>query len=283
MTRDFTDRYGAAATPLDERSIGLRETVVDILEASRRGHLGSSLSLVEIIRVLYDDILRFDPQRPDWNERDRFILSKGHGCLALYVMLADKGFFPRRELFRFCADGAILGGHPDHVKVPGVEASTGSLGHGASIAVGMALHARKSGGRQRVLVALGDGECNEGSVWEAAMSASKHRLSNLTFIVDYNKCQSYGPTRDVQELEPFADKWASFGCAVREVDGHDLSQLRGAFSRLPFEQSKPNAVICHTAKGKGIPVAEFNAAYHHKSKITDDDLYSYRRALGEYL
>lgn len=282
MPHSFVDSHGAAATPLDRRSKQLRETVLEILAASRRGHLGATFSLIEIIRVLYDDILRFDAQRPDWSERDRFVLSKGHGCLALYVMLADKGFFPREELLQFCADDGILGGHPDHLKVPGVEASTGSLGHGASIAVGMALHARKARGSQRVLVALGDGECNEGSVWEAAMCASKHRLSNLTFIIDYNKCQSYGPTRNVQDLEPFAEKWTSFGCAVREVDGHDVSRLRAVFSALPFEGHKPNAIICHTVKGKGIPVAEFNSAYHHKSQITDDELRSYYRALGAY-
>ena len=270
------------ATPLDVRSKELRETVLEILATSRRGHLGSTFSLIEIIRVLYDDILRFDSKRPDWPGRDRFILSKGHGCLALYVLLADKGFFPRERLMEFCADGGMLGGHPDHLKVPGVEASTGSLGHGASIGVGMALHARRVGSKHRVLVALGDGECNEGSVWEAAMCAGKHKLSNLTFIVDYNKCQSYGATHEVQELEPFAEKWKSFGCAVREVDGHDVIDLRSVFKSLPFESGKPNAIICHTVKGKGIPVAEFNSAYHHKSQISDDDLSAYRRALGDY-
>ncbi|MFT5442336.1 MAG: transketolase [Myxococcota bacterium] len=270
------------ATPLDERSKALRESVIDILGASRRGHLGSTFSLIEIIRVLYDDILQIDPSHPNAADRDRFILSKGHGCLALYVLLADKGFFPRERLAEFCADGGMLGGHPDHLKVPGVEASTGSLGHGASIGVGMALHAQKRGANHRVFVALGDGECNEGSVWEAAMCASKHGLSNLTFIVDYNKCQSYGATIDVQDLEPFGDKWRSFGCAVQEVDGHNLDALRDAFTESSIGGDRPNTVICHTVKGKGIPVAEFNAAYHHKSQISDEDLASYRSALGAY-
>lgn len=269
-------------TPLDARSKALRESVLDIFGSSRRGHLGSTFSLIEILRVLYDDVLRVDPARPSWESRDRLILSKGHGCLALYVMLADKGFFPKEALSSFCADGSILGGHPDHLKVPGVEASTGSLGHGASIGVGMALHARKASADHRVFVVLGDGECNEGSVWEAAMCASKHRLNNLTFIVDYNKCQSYGSTREVQDLEPFADKWKSFGCGVNEVDGHDLYKLRAVLSALPFKNDKPNAIICHTVKGKGIPVAEFNPAYHHKSQITDEDIASYRNALATY-
>lgn len=270
------------ATPLDARSKQLRAGVLDIFGSSRRGHLGSTFSLIEILRVLYDDVLRFDADRPAWDERDRFILSKGHGCLALYVMLADKGFFPHEELAKFCAAEGILGGHPDHLKVPGVEASTGSLGHGASIGVGMALHARRTKSRHRVIVLLGDGECNEGSVWEAAMSASKHGLSNLTFVVDYNKCQSYGPTRDVQSLEPFADKWRSFGCAVQEVDGHDVAFLRTTFSSLPFDSHRPNVVIAHTVKGKGIPEAEFNSAYHHKSQMTDEEISGYRDALGAY-
>lgn len=269
-------------TPLDARSKALRGTLLDILASSRRGHLGSTLSLIEIIRVLYDDILRFDSKRPEWSDRDRFILSKGHGCLALYILLADKGFFPRERLLEFCTDGAMLGGHPDHLRIPGVEASTGSLGHGASIGVGMALHARRAQRHHRILVLLGDGECNEGSIWEAAMSAGKHRLSNLTFIIDYNKCQSYGSTHEVQDLEPFAAKWKNFGCAVREVDGHDVSDLRSVFSSLPFEKGRPNAIICHTVKGKGIPDAEFNSAYHHKSPISDEDLASYRSAIGSY-
>lgn len=271
------------ATPLDARSKALRHDVLEIFDSSRRGHLGSTFSLIEIMRVLYDDILRFDPARPDWDERDRFILSKGHGCMALYVVLADKGFFPRSELAKFCAPDGILGGHPDHRKVPGVEASTGSLGHGASIAVGMALHARSRGAAHRVISVLGDGECNEGSVWEAAMSAGKYGLSNLTFVVDYNKCQSYGSTRSVQDLEPFADKWRSFGCAVREVDGHDVEALRSTFEALPFDAgARPNVVIAHTVKGKGIPVAEFNTAYHHKSGMNDEELAGYRAALEAY-
>jgi len=270
------------ATPLDERSKALRNDVLEIFESSRRGHIGSTFSLIEILRVLYDDILRVDPERPDWKERDRLILSKGHGCLALYVVLADKGFFPREELARFCAPDGILGGHPDHRKVPGVEASTGSLGHGASIGVGMALHAQRAKASQRVVVVLGDGECNEGSVWEAAMCAGKYRLSNLTFVVDYNKCQSYGPTRDVQDLEPFADKWQSFGCAVQEVDGHDVRGLRATFKALPFDGNLPNVVIAHTVKGKGIPEAEFNTAYHHKSSMKDEEIAGYRAALGAY-
>ena len=173
---------GAAA--LDQRSRDLRRLIVRGLEGGGRGHIGSSMSLVEILRVLYDDVLRFKPDEPKWPERDRMILSKGHGCLALYVMLADKGFIPPETLDTFCRRDSILGGHPEAGKIPGVEASTGALGHGLSVGVGMALAARMQGRDSRVFVVMGDGEINEGSVWEAALSAGKHGLSNLTAIVD---------------------------------------------------------------------------------------------------
>jgi transketolase len=260
------------ATRLDRRSKDLRRDVVVALQAARRGHVGSAYSLIEILRVLYDDVLRFDPARPDWSGRDRCILSKGHGCLALYAILADKGFFPKDELGKFCAADGILGGHPDANKVPGVEASTGALGHGLSIGIGFALHARHAATGARTFVVLGDGECNEGSVWEAAMCAGKHGLDNLVAVVDYNKHQSYASTREVQDLEPFADKWRSFGFAVREVDGHDLDTLRDAFRSAPFEPGKPSAVICHTVKGKGVAFAENNMQWHHKNKVTDAEV-----------
>lgn len=258
---------------LDARSIDLRRIIVRVLEASRRGHLGSAFSLVEILRVLYDDVLRYDPKNPQWPYRDRCILSKGHGCLALYVILAEKGFFPRSELWKFCESDGILGGHPEH-KVPGVEVSTGSLGHGLSIGIGFALNARYEKADYRTFVVIGDGESNEGSIWEAAMCASKHNLSNLTVIVDYNKQQSYGSTFQVQNLEPFTDKWRSFGLAVTEVDGHSVEELRSIFSKLPLEPNKPGVIICHTVKGKGIEFAENDLTWHHRSKLTDKEIQS---------
>lgn len=259
---------------LDRRSRELRKIVVRILEASRRGHLGAAFSLVDILRVLYDDILRYDPLNPKWQDRDRCILSKGHGCLALYAILADKGFFPDSELDKFCQEDGILGGHPEASKVPGVEASTGSLGHGLSIGIGFALNARYAQADYRTVVILGDGESNEGSVWEAAMCAGKHKLSNLTVLVDYNKHQSYGSTFEVQDLEPFADKWRAFGFAATEVDGHNVEELRSALKQTPFEQDQPNAIICHTIKGKGISFAENNLNWHHKNKISDEEIQS---------
>jgi len=262
-----------SSSGLDARSIDLRKTIVRVLEASRRGHLGSAFSLVEILRVLYDDVLRYNPKNPRWSHRDRCILSKGHGCLALYVILAEKGFFPSSELWRFCQSDGILGGHPEH-KVPGVEVSTGSLGHGLSIGIGFALNARYEKADYRTFIIVGDGECNEGSIWEAAMCAGKHRLGNLTVIVDYNKQQSYGTTFEIQDLEPFLDKWKSFGFAVIEVDGHNVDVLRGVFSNLPLESSKPSVIICHTVKGKGIEFAENDPTWHHRSRLTDEEIQS---------
>jgi transketolase len=252
-----------------------------MMAASRRGHLGAALSLVEIVRVLYDDVLRYDPRKPNWENRDRCILSKGHGCLALYVLLAEKGFFPTPELWKFCNSDGILGGHPDFGKVPGVEASTGSLGHGLPIGIGIALNARYEKADYRTFVIIGDGESNEGSIWEAAMCASKHRLSNLTVIVDCNGQQSYDTTAAVLDMEPFAGKWKSFGFAVAEVDGHNVDKLRSVLRSVPLEPDKPSVIICHTVKGKGIGFVENNLNWHHKSNITDEEIRTLLAALEE--
>ena len=257
---------------MDQRSKDLRKNIIQALEGGGRGHIGSSMSLVEILRVLYDSYLRFEPGNPGWAERDRFILSKGHGCLALYVQLAEKRFFEQKELLDFCRPTSRFGGHPERGKAPGIEASTGALGHGLPMGVGMALAAKIRGQAYRVVVVVGDGEINEGSVWEAAMSASKHRLSSLTVFIDYNKLQSYGPTKEVLDLEPLADKWRSFGFGVAEVDGHDVAALDQLVKRLPLETRKPTAVICHTVKGKGIPFAEGRAEWHHKSGLKADEI-----------
>lgn len=269
-----------SSPPLDDRSVYLRRLVVRTLDGGKRGHVGSSLSPLEIMRVLYDDILRFHAGDPAWEGRDRCILSKGHGCIAQYVMLAEKSFFPHEVLDTFCRRDSILGGHPEAGKVPGVEASTGALGHGLPIGVGRAMGLRIKDSDARVFVVTGDGEINEGSVWEAAMSASKHRLSNLTVMVDYNKIQSAGPTREILDLEPLADKWRAFGFGVAEVDGHDVAALREVLGRVPLEADRPSAIICHTVKGKGISFAENDPSWHHKSTIDAkliDELY---QALG---
>lgn len=275
-----TDLNRVQREPLDDRSRHLRRLIFRGIEKGGRGHIGPALSLVETIRVLYDDFLRHDPKNPKWAGRDRFILSKGHGCLALYAVLADHGYFDAAELDRFCHFDTFLGGHPEIV-VPGVEACTGALGHGLSIGLGMALSARMSGRDSKVFVMMGDGEINEGAVWEAAACADKHRLSNLTAIIDYNKIQSAGSVFEIQSMEPLADKWRSFGFKVFECNGHDVGDLRRVFREMAADPSdKPRALICHTVKGKGIPAAENNPEWHHKSDLKPAELQIVREALG---
>ena len=265
-------------TNLDARSKYLRLLAIDALNGGARGHIGSTLSLIEIVRSLYDSVLTFNENDPAWENRDRLILSKGHGCIALYVLLADKGFFPKEDLEGFCNFESSLGGHPEFGHVPGVEASTGALGHGLSLGVGMALAARIRRQSHRVFVIVGDGELDEGSVWEAALSASQRALANLTVIVDYNKMQSYGPLSEVWDLEPLADKFKAFGFDVYEVDGHNVSALTAVLSVKSGD--KPMAVIAHTVKGRGIDFAEGQSDWHHKSKLDPADITEMRKAVS---
>jgi len=263
---------------LDARSRLLRQMAVDALDGGARGHIGSTMSLIEIFRVLYDDVMHFDAKQPSVPNRDRLILSKGHGCIALYVMLADKGFFDRSELATFCKYDSMLGGHPEFGHIPGVEASTGSLGHGLAIGVGMAYASRLSKVDYKVFVVLGDGELDEGSVWESALAAAHHRLSNLTVIIDYNKIQSYGPVSEIWNLEPLAHKWTAFGFDSIEVDGHDINELSAAMS-VKNRSHKPKAIIAHTVKGRGVSFAEGDPNWHHKSNLTSDEILSIRTAV----
>ena len=258
---------------LDNRSKYLRKLIVKSLIGGGRGHMGSAMSLVEILRVLYDKFIKFSPRNLKKRDRDRLVLSKGHGCLALYSILADKKFFSKELLKNTSKSGSILGGHPEYSKVPGVEASTGSLGHGLPIAVGMALAAKIRKEKHKVYVIVGDGEINEGSIWEAAMSASKHNLSNLKVFVDYNKIQSYGFTKEVIDLEPLMDKWKSFGFEVSEINGHDINQLTKNLQKFKKNKNKkPSVTICHTIKGKGFYFAENNPSWHHKNSFSDDEI-----------
>ena len=260
------------STRLDKRSIFLRRLVVRALIGGGRGHIGSSLSLIELIRVIYDDFLKFDPKNPFWEERDRFILSKGHGCLALYAVLADKGFFDKTELDKFCHNDGILGGHPERGKVPGVEATTGALGHGLSLGIGISLALKIRKSDYKTIVITGDGEINEGSIWEAAMCAGNHHLKNLAVLIDYNKIQSYGFTKEVADLEPLVDKWRAFGFGVSEINGHDTEEIKNCLNSLPLESNKPSAIICHTIKGKGFKFAENKPEWHHKSSFKDHEI-----------
>ena len=252
--------------------------VIDALDGGGRGHVGAALSIIEIVRVLYDEVLNVRPSEPNWPDRGRFILSKGHGCLGLYAILADKGFFARSEIAQQCRPGALLGGHPE-IRTPGVEASTGALGHGLGIGVGLALAARMQKRPSRVFVLTGDGELNEGSVWESAMIASKHNLSNLTMMVDYNKMQSYGRVDEIMPLEPLGAKLEAFGFSVAEVDGHDVEALRKVFA-APAKTNRPRAIICHTIKGRGIPICEHNAKWHHQAKLSAEQVAELRQALA---
>ena len=270
MSKNDLNIYKSPA--LDQRSLYLRGLVIRAFEGGTRGHLGSSMSLIEILRVLYDNFLNYNAEKPNWEKRDRLILSKGHGCLALYSILADKGFIKLEDLDLFCHDDSILGGHPENGKIPGVEASTGALGHGLSIGVGMALSAKILQNDHKIVVITGDGEINEGSIWEAALSAAKHKLDNLIVMIDYNKMQSYGRTKDVINLEPLNQKWESFGFQVQEVDGHDIRMMETVLKKTDYTNNKPNAIICHTIKGKGFPFAESNPSWHHKSSMSEADM-----------
>ncbi len=233
--------------------------------ASNTSHIGSCLSVADIVAVLYGAILRINPENPEWPDRDRFILSKGHAAAAVYAVLAEADFFPVSWLDRFCRNGQPLAGHVTANGVPGVEVSTGSLGHGLPIGCGMALAAKRESHDWRVFVLLSDGECDEGSVWEAALFAPHHGLDNLVVIVDYNKIQSFGRVEDVLGLEPFADKWRDFNWAVSEIDGHDVGALEQAFNAVPRHTGRPTVVIAHTIKGKGVSFMENDLVWHYKA------------------
>jgi transketolase len=255
----------------------IRRSALYMVHKANASHIGTCLSVADILAVLYSGILRVDPARPDWPDRDRFILSKGHGCAALYAVLAERGFFPKEWLDTYCQDGAHLAGHITHHNVPGVEVSTGSLGHGLPIGCGMALAGKHDNQPYRVFALLSDGECDEGSNWEAALFAPHHHLDNLIAIVDYNKIQSFGTVREVLDLEPLAQKWRAFGWAVREINGHDLEQIEDALKSVPFKIGRPSCIIAHTVKGKGVSFMENQLAWHYKSP-NDEQL---KRALTE--
>lgn len=262
---------------LRDRATVLRRHIVQMLAEAKSGHPGGSLSAVEIVTALYfGDILRYDPGRPGWPDRDRFILSKGHGVPVQYAALAEAGFFPVEELMSLRKIDSRLQGHPVLGATPGIEASTGSLGQGLSIGLGMALAAKMDGRDYRVFVLLGDGECQEGQVWEAVMAAGHFRPDNLIAIVDYNKYQLDGAVSEILDLEPFAAKWESMGWAVREIDGHDLVQVVQGLE-WAIAESGPACVIAHTVKGKGVSFMEGENAYHGVAP-TDEEL---ARALGE--
>lgn len=245
-----------------------RRIRIDVLRMTNRGgssHVGAAFSMADILAVLYGEALKVNPANPQDPERDRFLLSKGHAGSAVYAALAERGFFPVERLLDHCQDGSIFSGHVSHKEVPGVEFSTGSLGHGLPVAAGMAFAGKRAGAKHRVFALLSDGECDEGSNWEAILFAPHHRLDNLVAIVDYNKIQSLAPVAETLTLEPFAEKWRAFGWAVREVDGHDHDALKAALAAVPWEPGKPSCIIAHTVKGKGVSFMENSVAWHYRT------------------
>ncbi len=255
----------------------IRCDALEMVNRGRSSHVGAVFSMADLIAVLYGAVLRVDPAEPLHSARDRFILSKGHAGAGVYACLAERGFFSRAKLLTHCANGSDLSGHVSHKGLPGVELSTGSLGHGLSVAAGMALGAKLDGAVHRVFALLSDGECDEGSTWEAVLFAPHHRLDNLVAVVDYNRMQSLGPTAETIELEPFADKWHAFGWAVREVDGHDHAALLAVFDRIPAERGRPTCVIAHTTKGKGVSFMENDILWHYRTPVGEE----YEAALRE--
>jgi len=248
----------------------IRKKVLKMVYEAQTSHLGSSLSCADILTVLYFNVLSIDPENPLDENRDRFILSKGHAAAVLYATLVQRGFFSEEILGKYCQDGSKLAGHSTKGCAPGVEVSTGSLGHGLPMGVGMALAAKKDDKDYRVFVLMSDGECQEGSVWEAAMFASHHKLDNLVGIIDYNKIQAYGRTNEILSLKPLSKKWKDFGWRVKEINGHNFSQIEGALSKIPFTQGKPSLLVAHTVKGKGVSFLENKLISHYKHINKDE-------------
>jgi len=267
---------------LAERANALRRRDLAMLNRARLGHTGGDFSAADILTTLYLAVLHVDPARPDWPDRDRFILSKGHASGMLYNILAETGFFSTEELATFAQPGSRLNGHPSNTKLPGVETSTGPLGHGLPVAVGAALGAKMDDAAWRTFVLTGDGELQEGSNWEAAMAAAHFGLDNLTWIVDRNGLQQGDATERTIRLEPLADKLRAFGWAVREVDGHDHAALLDMFRALPLEVGKPSGIIAHTHKGKGVSLIQDRAEWHHHHRaLSDDEMTAALAELGE--
>lgn len=247
---------------LKEKARLIRQDIIRMIGAAGSGHPGGSLSGVEIVTALYFHLMRLDPQNPNWPDRDRFILSKGHAAPLLYAALAHRGYFPREELLTLRKLGSRLQGHPDRKALPGVEMSTGSLGQGLAVANGMALAGRLDGRSYRVYVLLGDGELEEGMVWEAAMATAHYKLDQVTAFIDHNRLQIDGPITEVMSPEPIADKFRAFGWEVLSIDGHDLLQIIQAVEHAKEVKGRPTAIVAETIKGKGVSFMENQVGWH---------------------
>jgi len=256
---------------LNKIALKLRRNILIMTTKAGSGHPGGSLSSADIVTALYFHHLRYDPENPKWEDRDRFVLSKGHGCPALYAALAESGYFQEDTLWTLRKMGSILQGHPDMNKTPGVEASTGNLGQGLSVALGIALAGRIDRKKYRVFALLGDGEIDEGQIWEAAMAAAHYKVDNLTAILDLNGIQLDGLTKDIMSLEPVADKWRAFGWHVIEIDGHNMREILDALDRAEHVKYMPAIVIAHTVKGKGVSFMEGQVKFHGTA-LTEEQL-----------
>ncbi len=265
---------------LADIALQIRRNIIKMLGIAGSGHPGGSLSVTDILTLLYFHFLRHDPKNPKWPDRDRLIFSKGHGCPALYSALAQSGYFKEELLLTLRKLGSPLQGHPDMRKLPGIEASTGSLGQGLSIGIGCALAARFDKKDFLTYVIMSDGELNEGQTWEAAAFASFHKLSNLIMILDYNKYQLSGATKDILDMEPVTDKWRAFGWAVKEIDGHSHKEIYEAIEWAKARESGPSAIIAHTIKGKGVSFMENNNHFHGVAP-TKDETAKALKELGE--
>lgn len=241
---------------LELKATEFRKEILEMIVNAKGTHIASSFSIVDILVYLYYEVLKINPQNPKDEKRDKFVLSKGHGCAALYVTLANKGFFPKNVLQTYCTPGSILGGHPDSSRIPGVETSTGSLGHGFSVAIGFALANKINKINSKVYCLVGDGECNEGAIWEAVMVASHHKLDNLILILDDNKLLISGFAKDILDPLSFSKKFKVFGWNMLEIDGHSFKNIDKAFGKLPFKNNKPTVIIANTIKGKGVSFME---------------------------
>lgn len=248
----------------------VRRDIVEMITAAKSGHPGGSLSAVEILVTLYFDVMKHDPANPKWADRDHFILGKGHAAPVLYSVMAESGYTPKDQLNTLRRMGSIYQGHPDVRFIPALEASTGSLGQGLSVGIGMALAAKLDGRASRTFVVLGDGEIQEGQVWEAAMFGAYHKMDNLVCIVDYNKIQLDGWVKDIMEVEPLAEKWRAFGWHTLEIDGHDIAAVQKAFAEAAATKGKPTAIVAHTIKGKGVSFMENNPKFHGTAPSADE-------------
>jgi transketolase len=262
---------------LQEKARAMRRKIVSIIYEAGSGHPGGSLSAIDVILVLYEKFLRHDAKNPNWPDRDRFVLSKGHACPALYTVLADQGYFPEETLHTLRKLGSPLQGHPDRLITPGIEVSTGSLGQGVCVALGIALAGKLDKKDYHVYAMLGDGEIDEGAVWEAAMCAAHHHLGNFTAILDRNEVQQCGKTKEIMNTEPVADKWRAFGWTVLEIDGHDLAQIIDALDLRHRVPGRPTMIVSHTVKGKGVSFMEGDPGFHGKAPNKEQ----YQQAMQE--